>query len=202
MTPGPENRERPGAIAERPAAAATLVLGPARSGKSEWAEWLAARSGRPVTYVATGVERPDDREWQARIAAHQRRRPAHWAVRCLPVDLAPAIAAAEPGNCWLVDSLGSWLANRLEEDDRAWAQTEAELLAALKSTRSQTIWVAEETGWGVVPAYPLGRRFRDRLGRLARNLGAIAGGVYLVTGGHALDLRKLGEPLPPGPPEG
>ena len=56
--------------------------------------------------------------------------------------------------------------------------------------------MAEETGWGVVPAYSTGRLFRDRLGNLVRRLGAIANPVYLVTGGHVLNLSTLGFPLP------
>ncbi|NJO20766.1 MAG: bifunctional adenosylcobinamide kinase/adenosylcobinamide-phosphate guanylyltransferase, partial [Spirulinaceae cyanobacterium RM2_2_10] len=52
--------------------------------------------------------------------------------------------------------------------------------------------------WGVVPAYPLGRQFRDRLGHLTRRVGAIATAVYLVTGGYAIDLVQLGQPLPQG----
>jgi adenosylcobinamide kinase/adenosylcobinamide-phosphate guanylyltransferase len=58
--------------------------------------------------------------------------------------------------------------------------------------------VGEETGWGVVPAYPLGRTFRDRLGGLIRRLGSVADTVYLVTGGHALNLSQLGVPFSNG----
>lgn len=64
----------------------------------------------------------------------------------------------------------------------------------------EVIFVAEETGWGVVPAYPLGRTFRDRLGDLVRRLGAIANPVYLVTGGHALNLSAVASVLPPPQP--
>ena len=52
--------------------------------------------------------------------------------------------------------------------------------------------VAEETGWGVVPSYPTGRLFRDRLGTLTRQIGAIAHATYLVTAGYALNLTDLG----------
>jgi adenosylcobinamide kinase / adenosylcobinamide-phosphate guanylyltransferase len=69
------------------------------------------------------------------------------------------------------------------------------LLASLEKTSGTIILVSEETGWGVVPAYPLGRLFRDRLGSLTRRVGAIAQAVYLVTAGYALDLTQLGTPL-------
>ena len=39
-----------------------IVTGPTRSGKSEWAETLAQRSGQAVVYVATSAVDPEDRE--------------------------------------------------------------------------------------------------------------------------------------------
>ena len=54
----------------------TFVLGGARSGKSAYAERLAAALARPVTYIATACGTDD--EFAARIALHRARRPAHW----------------------------------------------------------------------------------------------------------------------------
>jgi len=45
----------------------------------------------------------------------------------------------------------------------------------------------------VVPAYPLGRQFRDRLGALTRQVGTVTAAVYLVVAGYALDVRHLGQ---------
>lgn len=172
-----------------------LVTGPARSGKSEWAETLATRSGQSVTYIATAQLNPADPEWQARIEQHQQRRPATWTTHVVPLELAAIVQAASPATCLLVDSLGTWLANCLEQDDETWHVTANSLLSALKQTTATVILVAEETGWGVVPAYPTGRMFRDRLGSLTRQVGAIADSVYLVTAGHVLNLSTLGTPL-------
>lgn len=175
-----------------------LVTGPARSGKSEWAESLAMQAGLPVLYVATAQADPADVEWQARIEGHRQRRSQSWATLEVPAELPAAIAAAPVATCLLVDSLGTWVANLLELDTAGWERTQQELLASLQGTRARlVIFVAEETGWGVVPAYPAGRLFRDRLGLLVRRLGAIANPVYLVAGGHALNLSALGSPLPP-----
>jgi adenosylcobinamide kinase / adenosylcobinamide-phosphate guanylyltransferase len=173
-----------------------LVTGPARSGKSEWAEHLAAASGKSVRYIATAQVDPTDPEWQVRILQHQQRRPADWTTQHVPDDLAGAIATSQSSECLLIDSLGTWLANFLEQDESLWQQTVAEFLAQLQSSPSIVILVAEETGWGVVPAYALGRLFRDRLGSLTRQVGAIADAVYLVTGGYAVDLTQIGEKLP------
>ncbi|BAY22556.1 cobalamin biosynthesis enzyme [Calothrix sp. NIES-2100] len=174
-----------------------LVTGPARSGKSEWAETLAKQSAKAVVYVATASEDPTDEEWQKRIQAHQKRRPQDWLTLCVPRELSATLAAAKPNTCLLVDSLGTWVANLLEEDEISWENTIAELLETVQLVAADMVFVAEEAGWGVVPAYPIGRQFRDRLGSLARQLGFICDTVYLVTGGHVLNLSVLGSPLPP-----
>ena len=172
-----------------------LVTGPARSGKSEWAETLATRSNQSVIYVATAQIDANDPEWQARINQHQQRRPDHWQTLTVPIALADTILAASRSECLLIDSLGTWLANLLDQNDDTWESTVAHLLKSLQQTQAQIIFVAEETGWGVVPAYPIGRLFRDRLGNLTRRIGTIANGVYLVTGGYVLNLCQLGQRL-------
>lgn len=185
-----------------------LVTGAARSGKSEWAETLASESSKPVIYIATAQVDATDKEWQQRIEKHRYRRPASWQTWQVPRELAAAIYwgdgetgrrgdsnLSEPQRCLLVDSLGTWVANLLEQDESTWEETTAQLLISLRQARGDVILVAEETGWGVVPAYEAGRRFRDRLGHLIRQVGAIANCVYLVTGGRVLNLSLLGQPL-------
>jgi adenosylcobinamide kinase / adenosylcobinamide-phosphate guanylyltransferase len=109
--------------------------------------------------------------------------------------LATAIQTANPSHCLLIDSLGTWVANLVEQDDSSWDRAEQALLQQLALFTGEVIAVAEEVGWGVVPAYPVGRLFRDRLGALVRKLGAIAHSTYLVTGGHVLNLSELGHSL-------
>ncbi|HIK29520.1 MAG: bifunctional adenosylcobinamide kinase/adenosylcobinamide-phosphate guanylyltransferase [Oscillatoriaceae bacterium SKW80] len=179
-----------------PAKLLSLVLGPVKSGKSEWAELLATSTGKPVTYVATAELAPEDQEWQARIERHRQRRPANWITIEVPKKLPTTILTASAGSCLLVDSLGNWVANLLDLDDATWERVQQDFLQGLQQTTADVILVAEETGWGVVPAYPLGRIFRERLGNLVRFTGTLANPVYLVTGGHVLNLSVLGQPLP------
>lgn len=175
-----------------------LVTGPARSGKSEWAETLAIQSGKSVIYVATAQVDSTDSEWLVRIEQHRCRRPKDWVTLEVPhFTLVETIKTAPLSSCLLVDSLGTWVANLLEQDETIWEETVQNLLLSLAQVAGDVILVAEETGWGVVPAYPTGRMFRDRLGNLVRRLGAIAYPIYLVTGGHVLNLSALGSPLPP-----
>ncbi|NES21430.1 MAG: bifunctional adenosylcobinamide kinase/adenosylcobinamide-phosphate guanylyltransferase [Symploca sp. SIO3E6] len=174
-----------------------LVTGPSRSGKSEWAETLAQQTGKLVIYVATAQVDENDPEWSSRIEKHQQRRLNSWKTLLVPVELAATIRGYSESNCCLlVDSLGTWMANLLEQEEEVWESTVQELFESLAQTAATVVFVAEEVGWGVVPAYPIGRLFRDRLGNLVRQLGKIAHPVYLVTGGHVLNLSALGEPLP------
>ncbi|MBR8838290.1 MAG: bifunctional adenosylcobinamide kinase/adenosylcobinamide-phosphate guanylyltransferase [Stigonema ocellatum SAG 48.90 = DSM 106950] len=173
-----------------------LVTGPARSGKSEWAETLAMHSQKAVVYVATATIDKSDKEWAERIQQHQQRRPQEWVTLEVPEELSATLAEAKPNVCLLVDSLGTWVANLLEQDEVIWHCAVQEFLETVQLVAADMIFVAEETGWGVVPAYPIGRKFRDRLGSLVRHLGAISQDVYLVTGGHVLNLSILGSPLP------
>ncbi|HHP7232176.1 MAG TPA: bifunctional adenosylcobinamide kinase/adenosylcobinamide-phosphate guanylyltransferase [Xenococcaceae cyanobacterium] len=172
-----------------------LVTGASRSGKSEWAETLAQQSRRSVIYVATAMVNSTDREWQSRILQHQQRRPTTWQTLVEPYKLAWVIRNSQPQQCLLIDSLGTWVANLLTLSDRTWLKVTENLTESLAITPSTIILVGEETGWGVVPAYASGRLFRDRLGHLLRQIGSQADIVYLVTGGHAINLSVLGIPL-------
>jgi len=184
-----------------------LVSGPARSGKSEVAEGLAAATGKAVIYIATAQVDPTDLEWQARITQHQQRRPDSWQTIETPLDLATILHTASPQSCLLIDSLGTWVANCLEQEETLWQETLNNLRESLTLTRADIILVSEEVGWGVIPPYPLGRKFRDRLGSVTRTVGAIANPVYLVTSGYVINLSQLGtpisqflvQPLPPYP---
>mgnify|MGYP000633512788 CR=1 FL=1 len=173
-----------------------LVTGPARSGKSEWAENLAAQSALKVVYVATAAICLEDQDWQARILTHQKRRPPEWQTLHVPVEIAQTIQSQPQSVCLLIDSLGTWLANVLEQDACLWTNTLQQLLKSLQQAECHIIMVGEETGWGVVPAYPLGRLFRDRMGELVRQVGAISDQVYLVSAGYALNLKALGTYIP------
>jgi adenosylcobinamide kinase / adenosylcobinamide-phosphate guanylyltransferase len=175
-----------------------LVTGAARCGKSEWAETLAIDSDKVVTYIATATIDPTDPEWQARIQVHQQRRPTTWQTISTIEDLARIVHRSQDSDCLLVDSLGTWVANLLDRSDVEWKDLTQELLDELTTSLATIILVAEETGWGVVPAYPSGRLFRDRLGMLTRQIGSIASTVYLVTGGHVLNLSQLGTKLERG----
>lgn len=171
----------------------TLVLGGTRSGKSAHAERLLPADA-PVRYAATARRRPDDPEWDARIAAHVARRPPAWQTVEEP-DLAAELARGGP---LLVDDLATWLTAVLD-DAGAWqpgpgsaAQVAARvdaLVAALASAPGRVVLVSAEVGLGVVPATPAGRIFRDELGALNAALAAVCDEVLLLVAGLPLRLK-------------
>lgn len=168
----------------------TLILGGVRSGKSRLAERLAADTGQPVTYIAT-ASAGDDAEMAARIAAHQTRRPAGWALVEEPIALAAALQAhARADGCVLVECLTLWLTNLLVADDAAALDRErAALLTALDALPGELILVGNETGMGIVPLGELTRRYCDAAGRLNQDLAARCERVLLTVAGLPLALK-------------
>jgi len=163
----------------------TLILGGARSGKSRHAETLVQAESPPWTYLATAESY--DAEMTARIAEHRARRPAGWITMDVPRDLPEAIAAA-PDAPLLVDCLTLWLSNLMLAEADLGAASES-LIAALLARARPTVLVSNEVGSGIVPATPLGRRFRDAQGRLNQRVAAVAGRVELVVAGIPLRLK-------------
>ncbi len=177
-----------------------LVLGGARSGKSERAE-LRVAAEPDVTYVATGPSGAGDPDWAARVAAHRRRRPSWWRT-AETTDLAGVLAKAASGTTLLIDGLGTWLAAVLDEagwNEAGWnaggldagglAARIAELVTAWRQTSAYVVAVSDETGLGVIPQTPAGRVFRDWLGRVNQALAAESEETELVVAGRVVRLE-------------
>jgi adenosylcobinamide kinase/adenosylcobinamide-phosphate guanylyltransferase len=167
----------------------TLVLGGARSGKSRFAQKI-AESATSVLFVATAEAR-DDAEMSSKIARHQAERPAHWKTLEEPIDLASAVTNAG-SQLVLIDCLTIFAANLLErfgEEATADHPAVSALCAALTTTRSYVVLISNETGQGVVPAYPLGRRFRDLNGELNQRIAGTANNVVYVVAGLPIVLK-------------
>ena len=177
-----------------------LVLGGARSGKSRFAERIAAERGGPVLYVATATA--TDEEMAERIRRHQADRPSHWHTVEAQTNVAQAAGRALGGSAAvLVEDLGFLLTNLLlgtqqdatpTGDVEQAAEREIEALFALPVN---VVVVSNEVGMGLVPPYPLGRAFRDALGRLNQYAAARADEVFVLIAGLPLRLK------PPAPAE-
>ena len=162
----------------------TLLLGGARSGKSEIGERLLGGLPSPRTYVATWSPDPaaPDEDMADRVARHRDRRPEDWAlVEIGDGDLAASVASL--GGSVLIDGLGTWLAQLA-----GFAGDGIELGEVLRRRAGDSVVVSDEVGMGVHPETEVGRRFRDELGRVNREVADAADEVLLVVAGRALRL--------------
>ncbi len=184
-----------------------LVLGGARSGKSSFAERLAAHSGRRVAFVATATA--SDEEMRERIARHRAARPGEWVTIEEPLDLALAVRQAGMlADVVLLDCITIWLANWMTQEDGieqhallpsgkledvdALSAVESLLEAVASLPEGKTlIAVTNEVGMGIVPDHALGRAYRDTLGYVNQRLAVAADRVYLMVGGIAVDVKRL-----------
>jgi len=88
----------------------------------------------------------------------------------------------------LVDCLTLWLSNLMLAEADIDVEI-AHLEAALAAVVSPVVLVANEVGFGIVPSYPLGRRFRDLQGILNQRIAACADRVVLMVAGLPLAIK-------------
>ena len=172
-----------------------LITGGARSGKSRCAEALAwTLAEDDVLYIAT--LNADDEEMARRVARHRARRPAAWRTAEASLDVATVVTKATE-SVLLIDCLSGLVANVLmrHESEGESAAVDAvlsvvtELAEALQQSPATAIIVTNEVGGGVVPAYPLGRWYRDALGLANQQLAHVADAVCLMTVGLPQTLK-------------
>ena len=163
-----------------------LVLGGARSGKSDYAQRLGAESGRAVSLIATATA--EDDEMVERIRRHRASRSASWTTVEEPIDMLAAIQSVRGGDFVIVDCLTLWVANLLgagrSGDDVVRC---AEAVAAELASREGVV-VTNEVGLGIVPANALAREFRDVLGRVNAIFANHAHASVLMVAGRRLEL--------------
>jgi adenosyl cobinamide kinase/adenosyl cobinamide phosphate guanylyltransferase len=169
--------------------AITLLVGGARSGKSDLAVRMAAAQDAPVVVIATGE--PRDEEMAERIDRHRRERPPAWTTIEEPLDLAGALAKVDTSACVLVDCLTLWVSNLLERETDAVEILGVEAARIAADRPGPTIVVSNEVGSGVVPADPATRAYRDALGRVNAAWAAVAERAYLLVAGRAIELAPV-----------
>jgi len=149
-----------------------------------------------VVYVATATA--GDEEMAERIAMHRAQRPAGWRTLELPTGVAAGVAATltqDASVIIILEDLTFLLSNLMADDsisDDAVSLAEASAITeveALLTLRADIILVSNEVGMGVVPPYPLGRVFRDALGRVNQFVASACDEVYVLFAGLPLQLK-------------
>jgi adenosylcobinamide kinase/adenosylcobinamide-phosphate guanylyltransferase len=171
-----------------------LILGGARSGKSSYAQQLAAQRDGRVLFCATA--QPLDEEMQQRINAHRQSRPSDWDTLEVINGLAAALeGVAGKYDTVMIDCITLLTANCMGDiDDPTAAQkaVDAEVDALIELMRRSActfILVSNEVGSGIVPDNKLARTYRDALGRANQVLARAAHEVILMTAGLPLKLK-------------
>lgn len=180
-----------------PGKSITLILGGARSGKSHFAQRLAALHS-PVAFVATA--RPSDDEMRRKIERHKAERPAEWSTIEEPLALETVLQhEASNFSLLLIDCLTLYTSNLMtaeNNDPEAVLRRASRFCEMLPSVGSSVLLVSNEVGAGIVPMHPLGRMFRDLLGEINQRVAAVADNVLLMTAGLPLVLKGKLETQP------
>lgn len=177
------------------------ITGGARSGKSTFAEKLAANYGGLVSYIATAI--PFDNEMKDRIARHQQQRPQSWKTYEAYWGIG-GIIRQNHASVFLLDCMTVLITNQMLDQEVDWdhptlqdiQKTEGiirkevdDIIRAVKEGTADLIVVTNELGMGLVPEYPLGRVFRDIAGRMNQLLAKAADEAYFVVSGIPLRLK-------------
>jgi len=185
--------------------ALVVFTGGARSGKSGAATRLvASRVGDDAATMVVFGRDSEDEEFAERIARHRAARPKNWTT--LEVQDASGWTARVPeGETVLIDCMGTLLGLVMDEVGLEAEPADLDVLPVefaehvervlddlivwILARRGDTVVVTNEVGDGVVPAYALGRVFRDVLGRANRSLIDGADAAHLCVAGRLVDLR-------------
>lgn len=165
-----------------------LILGGARSGKSQVAQERATTTGQPVVYIATA--QAQDSEMEQRIELHRQNRPSEWDIQEIPFDLPDALnSLSGKGKTVLVDCLTLWLTNLLLKGLEPMQQGMKALITAVDNFEGNLLLVSNEVGWGIVPMGELSRQFQDNTGRLHQDLAAVVEVVTLTVAGIPMAVK-------------
>lgn len=174
-----------------------LVLGGARSGKSEFAEDI-YKGIDDVTYIATA--KAIDKEFANRIALHKARRNAKWTT----IEAYKDFDSIEmKTKYYFLDDVTNMLTNILfdhigardiaDEDvhtiEKLVIDEFAVLFKNIKEMDADIVIVSSELGAGLVPEAKLSRLFRDMHGKVNQYIAKNADEVYYVIASIGVKIK-------------
>lgn len=171
-----------------------FITGGARSGKSAYAQQIAANMGRSVLFCATAEAL--DEEMRNRITAHKKSRPLSWDTLEAPLDVSAALQKLDKEyDTVLIDCITLLVTNCFsaagdvnQAEEHVFTEIEP-LINHLQKRGSNYILVSNEVGCGIVPENRLARIFRDVLGKVNQQMAKSADEVYLMTAGLPLKIK-------------
>lgn len=167
-----------------------MVTGGCRSGKSRYAQLWAEGRGARRLFLATAQVTDD--EMAERIARHRAQRGEGWITVEEPIEVHQAIR--EQGaqvEVILLDCITVWVSNLLMKNfrDENIMSRVNDIVTVIGQLPCSVALVTNEVGWGVVPSYPLGRRFRDLAGSVNQRLAEAADALVLMVAGEPLRIK-------------
>jgi adenosylcobinamide kinase/adenosylcobinamide-phosphate guanylyltransferase len=128
----------------------------------------------------------------ARIARHQATRSADWETVEEPLEVEAWFAKQGPQyRTILFDCVTLWLSNLVGtglKESVILARTET-LVQRMRTAAARVVIVSNELGFGLVPADPSTRAFRELAGRVNQLIAAGVDEMHLVVSGLSLRLK-------------
>lgn len=174
-----------------------LVLGGARSGKSEFAEDIYMGID-DVTYIATA--KAIDKEFEERIALHKARRNTKWTTieaykDFAKIDMKTKYYFLDDVTNMLTNILFDYLGARdIDDEDASLVEKlvideVATLFTRVKEMDADLVIVSSELGAGLVPEAKLSRLFRDMHGKVNQYIAKNADEVYYVIASIGVKIK-------------
>lgn len=192
-----------------------LLLGGARSGKSSYAEKMAKEMSDNVAYLATSEI--IDEEMEKRVRTHRKRRPSTWKtyeiesrypnpgdfekifdlilknmhdvviIDCMTILLFRIIHEFKIDE---TDTISNEMEKQIEKEVKEFFSKFLEMCRRISATENiDFIIVSNEVGMGIVPAYPLGRIFRDVMGMINIMISDFSNEVYFFIAGNRIRIK-------------
>ena len=169
-----------------------LITGGTKSGKSEFAEYLAKKI-QNITYIALSEIRINDKDWQKKVSIHRKRRPRNWET--IETSDLISVLRVEQGPL-LIDSIGGFVMESIEKDDNDWRNNIECLMNLLKGRSSSTFIVGEQVGLGLVSEYKVGNTYIERIGELQKQITKISRDNWLAINGRAIKIDDISIEIP------
>ena len=187
------------------------VTGGAKSGKSKFAEdlLLSLNDGKQKNvYLATSVV--FDEEMQKKVELHKTRRKNNWITVESYKNFSQSLEEVmnenkkNKKNNMLVDCLTNMIRNIIFENEEIdWekpeknqlekcdknVEKEVQNLFEIFKNFENVVIVSNEVGMGLVPAYPLGRYFREIAGKMNQFVAEKADEAYFVVSGIPMKIK-------------